>query len=123
MPQIAWVGLTEQEAAKSGRAFRTSTFSLSASGKAMAMGESRGWLKLIEDTESGRLIGAHFMGPSVSELVGEMTLAIRKGMSASDIVDTIHPHPTISEAMRETALGFLDGPLHAAPRTKSYTGA
>ena len=86
------------------------------------MGESRGWLKLIEGTESDRLIGAHFMGPSVSELVGEITLAIRKGMSASDIVDTIHPHPTISEAMREAALGFLDGPLHAAPRTRSSTG-
>ncbi len=122
MPQIAWVGLTEEQAVESGRAFRTSTFSLSASGKAMAMGEARGWLKVIEDTGTGRLIGAHFMGPSVSELVGEMTLAIGKGMSASDIVDTIHPHPTISEAMREAALGFLDGPLHATPRTKSFDG-
>ena len=123
MPQIAWVGLTEEQATNSGRPFRTSTFSLSASGKAMAMGEARGWLKVIEDTGTGRLIGAHFMGPSVSELVGEMTLAIRKGMSASDIVDTIHPHPTISESMREAALGFFDGPIHAASRTKSYKGA
>ncbi|MEJ2715789.1 MAG: dihydrolipoyl dehydrogenase [Deltaproteobacteria bacterium] len=122
MPQIAWVGLTEEQAVKSGRPFRTSTFSLSASGKAIAMGESRGWLKVLEDRETGRLIGAHFMGPAVSELVGEITLAIRKGMSAADIVDTIHPHPTISEAMREAALGFLDGPIHAASRTKSYEG-
>ncbi len=122
MPQIAWVGLTEEQAVESGRPFRTSTFSLAANGKAMAMGEARGWLKLIEDTETGRLIGAHFMGPSVSELVAEMTLAIRKGMSAADIADTIHPHPTISEALREAALGLLDGPVHAASRTKTFKG-
>jgi dihydrolipoamide dehydrogenase len=87
------------------------------------MGEALGWLKVMEDTASGRLIGAHFMGPSVSELLGEMTLAIRKGMSASDIVGTIRPHPTISEAMREAALGFLQEPLHAASRTKSFKGS
>lgn len=123
MPQIAWVGLTEEQAAASGRPFRTSTFSLTANGKAMAMGETRGWLKLIEDLETRRLIGAHFMGPSVSELIGGMTLALRKGMSAPDITDTIHPHPTISEALREAALGLLDGPIHSASRTKSFGGA
>lgn len=121
-PQIAWVGLNEEQAAQSGRSFRTSTFSLSASGKALAMGESRGWVKLIEDTDSGRLIGAHLMGPHVSELLGGPTLAIRERMSASDIADTIHAHPTISEAVREAALGLLDGPIHSAGRTKSVRG-
>jgi len=121
-PQIAWVGLNEEQAKQSGRSFRTSVFSLSASGKALAMGESRGWVKLIEDTDSGRLIGAHLMGPHVSELLGLPTLAIRERMSASDIADTIHAHPTISEAVREAALGLLDGPIHSAGRTKSVRG-
>jgi dihydrolipoamide dehydrogenase len=115
-PQIAWVGLTQEDAERSGRPHRTSTFPLSSNGKALAMGEARGWVKLIEDSEKGRLVGAHIMGPSASELVGEMTLAIRLGMSARDVADSIHPHPTISEALREAALGFLDGPLHAAAR-------
>ena len=121
-PQIAWAGLTEEQAKESGRPFRTSSFSLSSSGKAQAVGEPRGLIKLIEDTGTGRLIGAHFMGPHVSELIGEAALAIRKGLSASDIADTIHPHPTLSEAMREAALGLLDGPIHAASRRKIFTG-
>jgi len=121
MPQIAWVGLTEDEAAQRGHSFRTSTFSLSASGKALAAGEPRGWVKLVAETETNRLLGAHLMGPHVSELLGELTLAIRKGMTASDIVDTIHPHPTISEALREAAAGFLDGPFHGAPRIKNFS--
>jgi dihydrolipoamide dehydrogenase len=118
VPQIAWVGLTEQEAIARDCAFRTSTFSLSASGKALAMGEPRGLMKLIEDNETKRLIGAHFMGPDVSELLGEVTLAIGKGMSAADLAATIHPHPTVSEALREAALGLLDGPIHATAKTK-----
>ncbi len=118
-PQIAWVGLTEEQAAAEGRPFRSSTFSLSQSGKAQAMGEPRGWIKLIEDTERGRLIGAHLLGPQVSELIGELTLAVRLGLSATDIADTIHPHPTLSECVREAALGLLGGPLHGAARIKT----
>ena len=120
IPQIAWVGPHEQEAVDRGMSFRTSTFPLSALGKPAAMGEPRGWIKLMEDTETGGLIAAHMMGPDVSELVGELTLAVRMGMSAADLADTIHPHPTISEALREAALGFLDGPLHAAARVKTF---
>lgn len=120
IPQIAWVGLTEEQAREAGNPFRTSLFSLAASGKAQAMGEPKGLLKLIEDTSTGKLVGAHFIGPHVSELVGELTLAIRKGMSASDIADTIHPHPTISESVRESALGLLDGPIHATQRTRTF---
>ncbi|MGO9569963.1 MAG: dihydrolipoyl dehydrogenase [Desulfomonilaceae bacterium] len=119
-PQIAWVGLTEEQAKESGRPFRTSIFSLASSGKAQAMGEARGWLKLIEDSKTGRLVGAHFLGPQVSELIGGVTLAIRKGLSAADIIETIYPHPTLSEGLREAALGFADGPIHSAPRTRSF---
>jgi dihydrolipoamide dehydrogenase len=119
-PQIAWVGLTEEHAKASGRPFRTSIFSLASSGKAQAMGEARGWIKLVEDAETGRLVGAHFLGPQVSELIGGVTLAIRKGLSAADIIETIFPHPTLSEGLREAALGFADGPIHSEPRTRSF---
>jgi dihydrolipoamide dehydrogenase len=120
VPQISWVGLTEDEAKEAGRAFRTSTFSLSTSGKAQAIGEPRGWLKLVEDTTGGRLIGAHFMGPQVSELIAEMALAMRSGLGIQDIIETIHPHPTLSEAVREAALGLRDGPIHSESRVKEY---
>lgn len=122
-PQIAWVGLTEQEASRAGRPFRTSVLSLAANGKAMAMGEPRGLFKLIEDRETGRLIGAHLIGPQVSELIGELTLAVSKGLSVADLAHTIHAHPTLGETLKEAALGFLDGPIHAAARVKTFTGA
>jgi dihydrolipoamide dehydrogenase len=122
-PQIAWVGPTEEKARQLGRQYRTSVFSLSASGKALAMGEPRGWVKLMEDTQSGKLIAAHLLGPNVSELLGELTLAINKGLSAADICDTIHAHPTLSESVREAALGFLGGSIHAASNVKSYDGS
>jgi dihydrolipoamide dehydrogenase len=117
-PQIAWVSLTESMPA-SGRPFEPAFFSAS-SGKAQAMGEARGWLKLVEDAETGRLVGAHFLGPQVSELIGKITLAIRKGLSAADIIETIFPNPTLSEGLREAALGFADGPIHSEPRTRSF---
>lgn len=120
VPQIAWVGLTEEEAKEAGLAYRTSTFSLSTSGKAQAMGESRGWLKLLENPINGRLMGAHFMGPQVSELIAEMALAMRNALSIQDIVDTIHPHPTLSEGVREAALGLRGGPINAESRVKEY---
>ncbi|MBI4963427.1 MAG: dihydrolipoyl dehydrogenase [Desulfomonile tiedjei] len=119
-PQIAWVGFTEEEAKQAGRSFRTSMFSLANNGKAQALGEHRGWLKLIEDSDTGRLIGAHFLGPQASELIVEMTLALKKGFSASDVAEAIHPHPTLSEGVREAALGLLDGPIHAEPRIKRF---
>ncbi len=119
-PQISWVGPTEEEATAAGRDFRTSVFSFSANSKALAMGQARGWVKLIEDSETGALIGAHLMGPDVSELIGELTLAVKGKLSAKDLADTIHAHPTLSEAVREAALGLLEGSIHAASRVKSF---
>jgi dihydrolipoamide dehydrogenase len=119
-PQIAWVGLTEDAAKAAGLAFRTSIFPLSANGKAFSIDQPTGWVKVLEDTDTGRLVGIHMMGPHVSELLGEAALAISKGLSAADLVDTIHPHPTVSEALREAALGFCGGPVHAAPRIRTF---
>jgi dihydrolipoamide dehydrogenase len=95
-------------------------FSFSSNGKAQALGDSRGWVKLLEDSESGALVGAHILGPEASELIAELTLAVRMRLSAKDLADTIHAHPTLSEALRETALGLLGGSLHAASRVKTF---
>jgi dihydrolipoamide dehydrogenase len=122
-PQIAWVGPTEEQAQQLGLSYRTSTFSLGASGKALAMGEPRGWVKLMENSQTGKLIAAHLLGPHVSELIAELTLAVKNGLSTADIAGTIHPHPTLSESVREAALGFLGGPIHAAANTKSVDGS
>jgi dihydrolipoamide dehydrogenase len=119
-PQIAWAGLTEEQAIASGLSFRSSMFSFSSNGKAQALGDSRGWVKLLEDSESGALVGAHILGPEASELIAELTLAVRMRLSAKDLADTIHAHPTLSEASRETALGLLEGSLHAASRVKTF---
>ncbi len=88
----------------------------------MCIGEARGWIKLIEDVDTGKLIAAHMIGPHSSELIGEMVLAIRKGMSASDISMTIHPHPTISESFREASMGLQEGPIHSARNVRIYDG-
>jgi dihydrolipoamide dehydrogenase len=122
-PQIAWVGPTEEQAKQLGLSYRTSTFSLSASGKALAMGEPRGWVKLMENAQTGKIIAAHLLGPHVSELLGELALAVKNGLSAADIAGTIHAHPTLSESVREAALGFLGGPMHAAANIKSFDGS
>ncbi len=119
-PQIAWVGPTEESLQESGVQYRTSVFSLTASGKAQAKGDPRGWLKLMENTETGKIIAAVLMGPDVSEIISGITMAISRGFTASDIADIIHPHPTISEALRETALGFLHGPIHSSARIKNH---
>ncbi|MDQ1238630.1 MAG: dihydrolipoamide dehydrogenase [Thermodesulfobacteriota bacterium] len=120
-PQIAWVGINQEQALTRGLSFRTSVFPLSASGKAKALEENIGLIKLIEDRSSGKIIGAHLLGPNVSELIGEAALAVRMGSTAQDLVETIHAHPTIAEAFREAAMGFLDGPIHSAPRVKSFS--
>jgi dihydrolipoamide dehydrogenase len=120
LPQIAWVGPSEEQARKALTPYRTSMFSLSASGKALALGEPKGWVKLMENAHTGKLIAAHLVGPGVSELVGELTLAIRSGMSAAELAETIHPHPTLSEALKEAALGFGGSPIHAAPNVRSF---
>jgi dihydrolipoamide dehydrogenase len=120
-PQIAWVGLTEKAAVEQGLRFRSSIISLSANGKARAMGENRGWVKLLEAEDTGRLLGAHILGPQASEMISLLTLAMDRGISVADLSNTIIPHPTLSEGVREAAMGFLFGAIHTASRVKAFT--
>ncbi len=113
MPEIAGVGLTEQEAKEKGIVYKKSRFPFSASGRALAMGQTTGLVKMICDQESGEVLGLHIMGPHATDMIAEGALAIQSGATAEDIARTIHAHPTLPEAIREAALGQGDGPIHS----------
>jgi dihydrolipoamide dehydrogenase len=89
-----------------------SKFPFHACGRAVTIDETVGMVKMICDAESGKVLGMHIMGPHASELIIEGTLAIQMGATARDIASTIHAHPTLSEAILETAMGQLDGSIH-----------
>ena len=111
-PEIASVGLTEQQARDSGREFRTGKFPFSANGRARTAGENTGFIKLVADARTDTLLGAHLIGPQASELVAEAVLAMEFRGSSEDIAITVHAHPTLSETMKEAALGVLGRALH-----------
>ena len=102
-PEVAWTGLSENDAKAEGRAVETATFPWAASGRALGMGRSEGLTKVIFDAESRRLLGAGIVGPHAGELIAEATLAIEMGADAADIGLTIHPHPTLSETFNFAA--------------------
>ena len=100
-PQVASFGLTEQQAKDEGREIKVSTFPFMANGKAHGLGEPVGFVKLIADAEHLELIGAHMIGPDVSELLPELTLAQKWDLTALELARNVHTHPTLSEALQE----------------------
>jgi dihydrolipoamide dehydrogenase len=98
-PEIAWVGLTEDEAKKAGRKVKKGLFPWSASGRAIANGRDEGFTKLLFDEETHRIVGGGIVGTHAGDLIGEIALAIEMGADAIDIGKTIHPHPTLGESM------------------------
>jgi dihydrolipoamide dehydrogenase len=100
-PQVASVGLTEKAANEQGIAYKVGKFPFMASGKALATGESEGFVKLLYGEEHGELIGAHIIGNEATELIAEMSLAITMEATHEEIEATIHAHPTLSEAIHE----------------------
>lgn len=98
-PEIAWVGVTEEEAKSRGVRYEKGTFPWAASGRALSLGRSDGLTKLLFDAETKRLIGAGIVGPNAGDLIAEAALAIEMGCDAEDIGLTVHPHPTLSETI------------------------
>jgi dihydrolipoamide dehydrogenase len=98
-PEVAWVGLTEEEARRQGIALRKGVFPWAASGRALGMGRGEGLTKLLFAEADGRLIGAGLVGAHAGELIGEATLAIELGADAHDLGLTVHPHPTLGETL------------------------
>ncbi len=113
-PEIAGVGLTEQEAKAQGIPYKVSKFPFTANSKAMTLGENAGTVKLIAHAETGVVLGGHLMGPHATELVHELALAVKQGLTGAEIAHTIHAHPTLSEAVLEAAEGLIGKPIHLA---------
>jgi len=111
-PEIATVGLAEHEVKESGREYRVGKFPFSANGRARSMGETTGFVKFIADAKTDELIGCHMIGANVSELIQEVVLAFEYRGSSEDIGITVHSHPTLSEAVKEAALGVLGRSIH-----------
>jgi dihydrolipoamide dehydrogenase len=117
-PEIAWCGLTETQAASENRIVRVSAFPWGASGRAISIGRTEGVTKLVLDPETGRVLGVGLAGPGAGELIAEGVLAIEMGATASDLALSIHPHPTLSETMMESAEVFFGQATHVYKPTK-----
>ena len=111
-PQVASVGLTERAAREKGLAIKTGTFPFQALGKAQAVGETDGFVKIIFGEKHGEVLGAHIIGENATELIGEMGLAISMEATWDEIENTIHAHPTLSEAIHEATGVALGHPIH-----------
>jgi len=115
-PEIAWVGKTEEEVKESGRAYKVGTFSFAANGRAKALEQAAGLVKIIAAEDDDEILGVHICGPMAGELLAEAVLAMEFSASAEDIQRTIHGHPTLSEALHEAALAVDKQAIHAINR-------
>jgi dihydrolipoamide dehydrogenase len=107
-PEIAWVGLTEEQVKASGHPYKVGRFPFSANSRAKLQHEGEGFVKVISSTDDYRILGVHMIGPQVSEFIGEVCLAMEFHADSEDLARTCHPHPTRSEALRQAAMG-VDG--------------
>lgn len=112
LPEIASVGMTEQEAKEAGLIAKTAKFPYMANGKALAMGEAEGFVKIIADSASGKVLGVHIMGAHASDLIAEATLAVFLGLTAADLGSTIHAHPTLAETIMEASEMINNQAIH-----------
>ena len=111
-PEIATCGQTEAEVKASGRAYKVGKFPFSANGRARTMGNTDGFVKFVTDAATDEILGCHMIGPNVSDLLSEVVLAMEYRGTADDIGGTVHSHPTLSEVVKEAALGALGRALH-----------
>ena len=111
-PEIAWVGKTEKQLKDEGIEYKAGNFPMAASGRARAMGELNGTIKMLSDAHTDRILGIHILAPNASELISEAVLAMEFDGSSEDIARTIHAHPTLAEAMHEAALAVDKRAIH-----------
>ncbi|MBR9862811.1 MAG: dihydrolipoyl dehydrogenase [Rhodobacteraceae bacterium] len=112
-PEVASVGKTEEQLKEEGVAYKVGKFPFMGNGRAKAVHQGEGFVKLLTDKETDRILGCHLIGPSAGDLIHEICVAMEFGASAQDVALTCHAHPTFSEAVREAALACGDGAIHA----------
>lgn len=112
-PEVAWAGLTEAQAKDRGHSVKVGQFPFSANGRAAGHGDARGFVKVVADAKNDRILGVHMIGPNVSELIGEAVAVMEFGGSSEDLARTVHAHPTLSEVVKEAALGVEKRTIHA----------
>jgi len=104
-PEVAWVGKTEEDLKKAGIAYKVGKFPFTANARAKVNHEAEGFVKVLADAKTDRVLGVHMIGPDVSEMVGEYCVAMEFSAASEDVARTCHPHPTRSEALRQAAMG------------------
>ena len=117
-PEIAWVGLTEKEAKSESRRIEVHKFPWSASGRALTLNRTEGFTKIISDPETGRVLGVGIVGDHAGDLISEAVIAVQVGLTVMDLAETIHPHPTLSETIMESAEHALGLCTHMAALKK-----
>ena len=117
-PEVAWVGQTEEDLTQANIEFKTGSFPFAASGRALASGESTGFIKVIADKKTDTILGVHAFGPSAADIVQQGVVAMEFGASAEDLGLTIFSHPTVSEALHEAALAVNGQAIHIGNRKK-----
>jgi len=115
-PELAWVGKTEQELKSTGVDYKVGTFPFAASGRAQAVNETSGMIKVISDANTDRILGVHVLGVNASEIIAQAVIAMELGASSEDIALTMFAHPTLSEAFHEAALAVSGNALHIAQK-------
>ena len=112
-PEVATVGLTEEQLKEKNVKFNKGIFPFSANSRARAIGDSEGLIKVLADKETDKLLGVHIIGPNAGEMIAEAVLAMEYGASSEDIARTCHAHPTLSEALKEACMATYDKPIHS----------
>ena len=118
-PEIAQVGLTEKDAKDKGIAVKVGKFPFAAAGRALTLGQTEGFVKVLADPESGKILGAHIVGPRATDLIAEATLAVQNGLTLEQVDLTIHAHPTLPESFLEAALAAQGRAIHITNRRPS----
>ena len=117
-PEIAWVGKNEKELREDGINFKVGKFPFSASGRALAVDQSSGFVKVISDSKTDTILGVHVIGPAAAELVQQALIYMEFGASSEDIGLTMFSHPTVSEALNEAALSSNNQAIHMWNKVK-----
>jgi dihydrolipoamide dehydrogenase len=111
-PEVAAVGKTEEQLKAEGRPYKVGKFPFTANSRARAVGATEGFVKILADATTDRVLGCHVIGPDAGTMIAELALALEFGATAEDVARTSHPHPTLEEAVKEAALAAWAKPIH-----------